>query len=144
MTIHVSLARWTMAAFAAASLYGADSQAADAASDTPRAGKAPWAAHRRPNPYEGNPNAVRAGHKLFARHCAECHGENGRGGRNAPPLDTHAIRRATAGELFWLLTNGRLRAGMPAWSHLPDARRWQIVAFLKTLDATRMSRAGGR
>jgi mono/diheme cytochrome c family protein len=109
----------------------ADIHAADSTTAVPPWAKAPLAAHARTNPYGGNADAVRAGHKLFARHCTESHGENGRGGRNAPPLDTVAVRRAAAGDLFWLLTNGSLRAGMPAWSNLPDARRWQIVAFLK-------------
>jgi hypothetical protein len=35
--------------------------------------------------------------------------------------------------LFSFITNGDLKRGMPAWSRLPDERRWQIVAFLKSL-----------
>jgi mono/diheme cytochrome c family protein len=128
-------ARLTIAALLATALAPADSRAADAASNRPPWARAPLAAHAKTNPYEGNRDAVRAGHKLFARHCTECHGEDGRGGRNAPPLNGETIGRATAGDLFWFLTNGNLRTGMPAWSHLPDARRWQIVAFLKTLNA---------
>ncbi|HEU0107479.1 MAG TPA: cytochrome c [Vicinamibacteria bacterium] len=109
--------RFAMAALGAALLVRAEARAADSA-----------------NPYGGNTDAVRAGRKLVARHCASCHGEDGRGGRSAPPLDSVAVRRAAAGDLFWLLTNGDLRAGMPSWSNLPDARRWQIVAFLQSPD----------
>jgi len=105
----------------------------------------PWAAasdsaRTRVNPYAGHADAVRAGRKLFTRHCAECHGRDGAGGRNAPPLDTDVVRDATAGELFWTLTNGHLKGGMPSWSNLPEARRWQIVSYLKTLE---MPRGGG-
>jgi cytochrome c oxidase cbb3-type subunit 2 len=97
--------------------------------------RAPSEAHTKANPYEGQPDAVRAGRKLFARHCASCHGDQGRGGE-APHVDADLVRGATSGDLFWFLTNGNLRRGMPSWSRLPDARRWQLVAFLKTLDAS--------
>jgi cytochrome c oxidase cbb3-type subunit 2 len=97
--------------------------------------RAPASVHAKANPYEGQPDAVRAGRKLFARHCASCHGEEGRGGE-APHVDADLVRGATSGDLFWFLTNGNLRRGMPSWSRLPDARRWQLVAFLKTLDAS--------
>lgn len=129
-----SLLTFTMAALAAALLLHAEAQAGDSATEAPSWTKAPSSAQARANPYGGNADAVRAGRKLVARHCASCHGEGGHGGRSAPPLDTAAVRRAAAGDLFWLLTNGDLRAGMPSWSSLPDARRWQIVAFLQSSD----------
>ena len=134
MASHASMLTVAMAALGTTLLVQADLHAHDSATGAPPWANAPLAARARANPYGGDTDAVRAGHKLFARHCTQCHGENGRGGRNAPPLDTVAVRGAAAGELFWLLTNGRLRAGMPAWSHLPDARRWQIVAFLNAFD----------
>jgi mono/diheme cytochrome c family protein len=87
------------------------------------------------NPYEGNAEAARAGRKLFGRHCAECHGADARGAREVPGLMTSRVRRAPAGGLFWFLTNGNRGAGMPSWSRLPAARRWQIVTFLKSPDA---------
>jgi hypothetical protein len=34
-----------------------------------------------------------------------------------------------------VLTNGVVRKGMPVWSKLPEPQRWQIVRFLKSLDA---------
>ena len=101
---------------------------------------APDAAHARTNPYEGQPDAVRAGRKLFARHCATCH-DQGRGGA-APRLDGELVRSATAGDLFWFLTNGNLPRGMPSWSRLPEARRWQLVAFLKSLETAPPATAG--
>lgn len=95
--------------------------------------RAPTSAHRLQNPYAGRPNAVLAGRKLFLRHCAQCHGEKAEGGRNAPPLRSGRVREAPDGVLFWFLKNGNLRAGMPSWSGLPPAQRWQIVSFLKSL-----------
>ncbi|MCL4524438.1 MAG: c-type cytochrome [Acidobacteria bacterium] len=92
---------------------------------------APTTAAARANPYEGNPDAAKAGRKLFLRHCAECHGEDLRGVGKAPALDSDQVTQAPGGELFWFLTNGNLRSGMPAWSGLPEQKRWQIVTYLK-------------
>jgi len=85
------------------------------------------------NPYEGDAEAMLAGKKLYLQHCAECHGKNARGMRNAVNLRTPGVQNATSGELAWFLRNGNLWRGMPSWSGLPDQRRWQIVTYLKTL-----------
>jgi cytochrome c oxidase cbb3-type subunit 2 len=96
--------------------------------------KAPPAERQKRNPYEGQPQAVTAGQKLFRRHCAQCHGEEGLGTERAPDLHSPSVRKATPGELAWFLKNGNLPAGMPSWAQLPDQRRWQLVAYLKSLD----------
>jgi mono/diheme cytochrome c family protein len=85
------------------------------------------------NPYEGQPDAIAAGEKLFHQHCAECHGDDARGGKRAADLHSSGVQNATPGELAWFLRNGNLARGMPSWSGLPEQRRWQIVAYLKTL-----------
>src|SRR5215472_14917029 len=95
--------------------------------------KAPAEAATRQNPYAGNPEAILAGKKLFRHHCDECHGVNAEGTRRAPPLITPWVQGAQPGAIFWLLTNGNLRRGMPSWSELPPQRRWQIVTYLKSL-----------
>jgi hypothetical protein len=41
------------------------------------------------------------------------------------------VAAATDGELFWLLKNGY--HGMPRWTRLPEAERWQIVGYLRSL-----------
>lgn len=95
--------------------------------------KAPQKAVTRPNPLENDPNAVAAGGKLFEMHCSECHGDMAEGGRKAPSLVAEEVQRATPGTLFWVLTNGVVRRGMPVWSKLPEPQRWQIVSYLKSL-----------
>lgn len=85
------------------------------------------------NPYEGQPEALEAGEKLFHQHCAECHGENARGLERAANLRLPDVQNATPGELAWLLRNGNLAGGMPSWSGLPAERRWQIVTYVKSL-----------
>jgi mono/diheme cytochrome c family protein len=85
------------------------------------------------NPYDGDGEAIGAGRKLYGMQCARCHGERGEGVGNAPSLLSEDVRHASPGALFWLLTNGDLRRGMPAWSRLSEPRRWQIVAYVMSL-----------
>ena len=94
--------------------------------------KVPPTADRKPNPLEHDPEAVAAGGKLFEQHCAECHGMKAEGTRRAPSLLKEPVQQATPGALFWILTNGVVRHGMPVWSKLPGPERWQIVAFVKS------------
>jgi len=35
--------------------------------------------------------------------------------------------------LFWLITNGVARKGMPVWAKLPEAQRWQLIRYIKSL-----------
>jgi mono/diheme cytochrome c family protein len=93
---------------------------------------APEKARAKQNPLEGDPDAVRAGGKLFERHCAECHGMKAEGGKRAPSLLRVEVQQAPPGAIFWVLTNGVVWHGMPVWSKLPEPQRWQIVAFLKS------------
>ena len=94
--------------------------------------QAPTQARDWKNPYEGDPDALLAGKKLFLQHCAECHGANARGLGHAPNLHSPGVQNATPGELVWFLRNGNLAAGMPSWSRMPVERRWQIVTYLKS------------
>lgn len=95
--------------------------------------KAPKKAAARPNPLATDPEAQTAGAKLFAQHCAECHGETAEGGKKGPSLRASDVQQATPGAIFWVLTNGVVRRGMPVWSKLPDAQRWQLVSYIKSL-----------
>jgi mono/diheme cytochrome c family protein len=85
------------------------------------------------NPYEGRSDAVLAGKKLFHQHCAECHGDDATGIGRAANLRAPSVQNATPGELAWFLRNGNLPHGMPPWAGIPEQRRWQIIAYLKTL-----------
>ena len=87
----------------------------------------------RANPMEGVPDSVAAGGKLYEEHCSECHGKKAEGTRRAPSLLRREVQQATPGAIFWVLTNGVVRRGMPDWSKLPEPERWQIVTFLRSL-----------
>lgn len=95
---------------------------------------APSKAASRTNPLQNDPNAVAGGAKIFALRCAECHGEMAEGGKKAPSLLADEVRRSTPGALYWLLSNGVVRRGMPVWSKLPEAQRWQLVSYIKSLN----------
>lgn len=95
--------------------------------------KAPPKAAARHNPFENDPQAIAAGAKLFELHCAECHGSMAQGGKKAPGLLADEVQQAPPGVLFWILTNGVVRRGMPVWSKLPEPQRWQLVTYLKSL-----------
>jgi mono/diheme cytochrome c family protein len=95
--------------------------------------KAPEKARNRPNPLQNDPDAVAAGAILFEQHCVECHGNSAQGSRKAPSLRAPDVQNATPGTVFWLITNGVVRKGMPVWSKLPEAQRWQLVRYIESL-----------
>ena len=105
--------------------------------------KAPRKAAVRRNPLAADPEAVAAGGKLFDMHCAECHGQMAEGGKKGPNLRADQVQQASPGTLFWLLTNGVVRRGMPVWSKLPEPQRWQLVTFIKSLGAPLQPGPGG-
>lgn len=125
--------------FVLAILIGAAGQSADSAaarfdkSVYSELTKAPAKAAARRNPFESDPDAVAAGAKLFELHCAECHGLGASGTKKAPSLRAEEVQQSTPGTLFWLLTNGVVRKGMPVWSRLPEPQRWQLVSYVKSL-----------
>jgi mono/diheme cytochrome c family protein len=105
-------------------------------SDYAQLTKAPLKVRARCNPFGDDRLAVAAGRKLFLQHCAECHGNDADGTNKAPSLRAEEVQQSTAGTLFWVLTNGVVRRGMPVWSKLPEPQRWQIISYIKSLPAT--------
>jgi mono/diheme cytochrome c family protein len=95
--------------------------------------KAPEKAISKRNPLHQDPGAIAAGRLLFERHCSECHGNAAEGGKKGPNLRAPEVQNAAPGAIFWLLTNGVVRRGMPVWSKLPEPQRWQLVTYIKSL-----------
>jgi hypothetical protein len=54
-------------------------------------------------------------------------------GHKRPSLHGATIHAATDGDIEWFLRQGDLRRGMPSWSSLPPAQRWQVVVFLRSI-----------
>lgn len=96
--------------------------------------KVPLADRNNRNPFAGQQSAVDAGHNLYRENCAKCHGENAEGRRGRPSLRSERLRNATDGELAWIIRNGEMFHGMPSWGGLPGQERWQIVAYLRSLN----------
>jgi mono/diheme cytochrome c family protein len=129
------------ASFAFAQNTGREGSLTHEPQDYSELNKAPARARSRMNPFQNDPDAVASGRILFEDHCTECHGTAGVGGKKAPDLHGPEVQNATAGALFWLLTNGVAWKGMPVWSKLPEAQRWQLVRYLQSLGVKDASRA---
>lgn len=101
-----------------------------------RAGPAP------PQSLLSSSAARRAGARLFARHCAICHGASGdgRGLRQhdmvPPPADLTSpafSRRSHAGRTFLAIRDGVRDTAMAPWPSLSDRQTWELVAYIETL-----------
>jgi len=101
------------------------------AAQDPNFHNAPESAKEMKNPYEAQP--PEAGKALYHLRCARCHGENGEGSGNIPPLAQEKIKAAAPGEVFWFITQGDVNNGMPSWKTLPQKQRWLIVNYARTL-----------
>ena len=93
---------------------------------------APDSAKALRDPVEGQPQAMEAGRRLYARNCLSCHGKNGQGSGNVPSLADAKLDSVPAGEVFWFITKGSKKNGMPSWAFLPEQQRWQIVTFVRS------------
>jgi mono/diheme cytochrome c family protein len=102
-------------------------------SDYTELSKAPEKSRAKQNPLAKDPEAATAGRILFAEKCAGCHGADAEGGKKGPSLRVGEVQDATDGAIFWVLTNGVVRRGMPVWSKLPEPQRWQLVSYVKSL-----------
>jgi mono/diheme cytochrome c family protein len=90
--------------------------------------------HLRANPMDGKPQAIAAGALIYRDHCLQCHKADAMGdGHKRPALRSQRIRSATDGDIEWFLRQGDLGHGMPSWSSLPEAQRWQVVAWLRSI-----------
>ena len=61
----------------------------------------------------------------------------------APLCAQRASPAATDGDLYWLLKNGQPFRGMPTWAKLPEGQRWQIVAYLRSIQQPSAAAATG-
>ena len=92
----------------------------------------------KPNPLANRPEAAAGGQKVFQQRCSTCHGDDGRGTTKAPNLASPDVRTQSDGALFWKIGGGNTRAGMPAFSFLPEAQRWQLVMHVRALATARV------
>ena len=82
------------------------------------------------------------GAKLFAEHCALCHGERGDGrglrreGLTRPPRDfTNAAwhQSTSVRRVFYSIREGVPLTPMPSWKALTEQDAWDITAYVLSL-----------
>lgn len=112
----------------------------------------PEAEKARVNPLQATARDLPRGRSLFLRHCALCHGDQGKG--DGPSARLHARKarppqdltrpeiqaNMTDGEIFWKIGAG-FRDGkkivMPSFENEIESAddRWRIVLFVRSLEA---------
>ncbi len=100
------------------------------------------------NPVKFDVSSVRRGKQLFARHCALCHGKDGRGDTQmreflkthpANLIDDRWIYGGRDGDIFDVIKNGRTDRDMEAFAdRLSDERIWHVVNYLRYLGGKRL------
>lgn len=92
------------------------------------------------------------GQALYVQHCAACHGASGAGdgplataaGPRPVDLRSPRLRARTAGDLFWAIENGLPRRDGHAFRDRTTAEeRWDLVNYVRTLDAAEIARTIG-
>ncbi len=101
----------------------------------------PPPAYRLQNPVNATREHMAAGRRFYERHCAGCHGANGRGdtgrlpGREAVDFtDGHYMGEASDAYLYWRISEGTPRTvpGHAFKGRLSPRARWEIVHYLRT------------
>jgi cytochrome c oxidase cbb3-type subunit 3 len=98
---------------------------------TPAAGTVP-AGKDVKNPFEGKPEAVKEGDKIFDEKCSECH-MDGTGGAGPNLTDDTWIYGGSDAEVFETIAFGR-KGGMPSWKReLGEDNIWKVIAYIRSL-----------
>ena len=88
--------------------------------------------------------SIASGAAVYREHCAGCHGSTGVGAPPLPDLRSAAIARRHAGELFWLVTHGVPRRGMPPFDgRLAETQRWDVINYIRALGAAESAKTFG-
>ena len=105
------------------------------------------------NPLAGMPEAVQAGHDIYADQCANCHGVSGTG--DGPHAATHDpmpsdltdahVQDTDDAYLMFRVSEGGIapyNSAMPAFKGiLSETERWQVIGYLRSLSSTDMAGA---
>jgi cbb3-type cytochrome c oxidase subunit III len=110
-------------------------------------------AHKHPeaaklkNPVASSAESIAAGQKLFAKNCASCHGETGKGdgkmGAELNPLppnltDADWKHGSSDGEIFTVLRDGVKNTPMKSFkSKMTERELWDTVNYVRSLGPSR-------
>lgn len=87
------------------------------------------------NPFRKDKAAIEAGRLQFNSGCAVCHGPTGQGGRGSRLAEVYRVQRMPDAKIFGIIREGVTGTEMPP-SALPDEKLWQIVSFIRSLNAS--------
>jgi cytochrome c oxidase cbb3-type subunit III len=86
------------------------------------------------SPLALNPSAIQAGRKRFVQNCGACHGSSATGGRAPKLADSPRVHEMPDKRIFNIIQNGVPGTAMPS-NRLPDQQIWEIVLFIRSLNA---------
>lgn len=108
--------------------------------DTHDHSHAPASAKKLKNPLTATEANINSGRGLYNKNCASCHGEDGKSntdiaaGLKVKPADLTGLHGRTDGEIYWVITNGIKKSGMPGFSTKAKVNeRWQMTLYVKHL-----------
>ena len=109
--------------------------------------------HRHPeaakaaNPVKADATSIAAGQKLYAKNCAPCHGDTGKGdGKMAGELnpkpsdltDADWKHGSTDGEIYLVIHDGSKNTGMkPFASKMTAHQIWDVVNYIRSIGPTK-------
>ena len=109
---------------------------------------APIESRRLKNPLEPGEAPLFSAGANYARHCAKCHGEDGKsrtklaGAMPYRPTDltNYVMQQMKDGEIFWIVSNG-VEKRMPSFSaELSETQRWELVFWVRELRVRQLYR----
>lgn len=87
------------------------------------------------NPFGKDKPAIEIGRVQFNSGCAVCHGPTGQGGRGSRLADVERVRNMRDAKMFEIIRQGVSGTQMPP-SSLTDDQIWQLVSFIRNLNAS--------
>jgi len=103
---------------------------------------APASAKKLKNPLSATGENIESGRTLFNKYCASCHGEDGKAKTQIAAkmkvkpsdLTSKAMKGIADGEIYWVVTHGITKSGMPAFkTKANDQERWRMTLYVKQL-----------
>jgi mono/diheme cytochrome c family protein len=95
------------------------------------------------NPVKADATSIAAGKTLYAKHCAECHGDTGKGDgtmadeytpKPADLTDAEWKHGSSDGEMFVLIRDGSKNTAMkPYGKKLTTHQLWDVVNFVRSI-----------